>query len=339
VDSRNNQEKYLLCRPLGGLNDVLCQVEFARRIAKRTKRKLVVQSETGSPGLKHRFGQQFSELFDFLDKKSISDFSKFKSILMQVSHVYPEVYVSLATWLNKSLEDRTGGEQVQSRLERTPPRNPDVVVHEGFGGGMASFQLLEHLNISSAVLDSAFELKRELPTVCAAIHFRNTDYQSSYAVLKKAIERVESRSAILIATDDDYVVARLRDEYPSREFISAGSIVAQASPKSPVEAAIQEMILLASCSELELIPLDLKGSSVPSFSGFGRLTQHIWTVQKIQRHGMSVLFSEVIKLALESPQRKRNPLRLIVFAAIRATELLAHSYKPRGVYRQLMNNP
>ena len=203
---------------------------------------------------------------------------------------------------------------------------------------MASFQLLEHVTISSRVLDSVFQVKRKLPPVCAAIHFRNTDHQSSYAVLKEAIARVEMTTAILIATDDGSVFARLMEEYPSREFISASSIVAESAPRSPVEAAIQEMILLASCSQLELIPLDLKGSSNLSFSGFGRLTQHIWTVQRIQEHGPSVLVSEVIKLALESPRRRRNPLRLIVFAAIRAVELVVHSYQSKGVYRQLMDN-
>lgn len=339
MESQSYSNRFLLCRPLGGLNDVLCQIEYARRIAKRAHRKLIVQTEPGSPSLRHRFGRPFSELFFSLDQRISVDLSQLKSGLAQSTNIYPKRYQLLGTWLDVSLEERTGGSEVQCRLEKNPPREPDLVVHEGFGGGTASFRLLEHLNISPNVLDPTLELVRELPNLCAAVHFRNTDYKSSYERLKEAVERVDTGSSILIATDDDSVLARLREDYSSREFISASSVVKQASPRSPVEAALQEMILLASCSHLELVPLDIGESSIPNFSGFGRLTQHIWTVRQIQKHGVSVLLSELIKLSFESPRRRRNPIRFMVFAAIRGAELFAHSYRPRGVYRQLMKTP
>ena len=328
----------MLCRPLGGLNDVLCQVEYARQIATKTRRRIVVQTETGSPTLKHRFGEQFVELFCFQDRGISADLSQIRSILSRRSNIYPERYRSLGDWINFSLEERTDGKEVQCRLEKNPPSKPDLVVHEGFGGGMASFRILAHLKISSRVLNPMFEISRSLPSSCAAIHFRNTDYQSSYERLKMAVERIDAVTSILIATDDDTILGRLKKDYPNRVFVSASAMVEQALPQSPVEAALQEMILLSSCSQLELIPLEFEGSKIPSYSGFGRLTQHIWTVQQIQKQGILFLASELIKLSLESPQRRRNPLRLIVFAAIRGAELFAHSYRPTGVYQQLLKS-
>jgi hypothetical protein len=58
-----NSKRYLLVRPLGGLNDCLCQINYAKRIAFFHRRKLVIQTETGDANLFHRFGQSFESIF------------------------------------------------------------------------------------------------------------------------------------------------------------------------------------------------------------------------------------------------------------------------------------
>ena len=74
------KEKFLLCRPQGGLNDTLCQIELCWRYAARFNRTLIIDARKS--GLHADFSEFFqqkkasnkilldvsSEMFDFLNR-------------------------------------------------------------------------------------------------------------------------------------------------------------------------------------------------------------------------------------------------------------------------------
>lgn len=81
--------KYLLCRPLGGLNDSLCQIQRSKAMANVSGRELIVQTETGSPGLPHRYGEEIGSVF------TISNSHSFKSASFQYSLKSAQIFLSL----------------------------------------------------------------------------------------------------------------------------------------------------------------------------------------------------------------------------------------------------
>jgi hypothetical protein len=327
--------KSLLVRPLGGLNDVLCQIEFARRIALRTGRRLIVQTETGSPGLRHRFAQKFSEIFEFVDKGSELEIHSLFTNQVRPLSVWPVLYSSFGSWLEKSLEEFTKGTQVQSRLDHTYPRNYDLAVHEGFGGGPASFSLLEHVRLKNSILLAYEKAHSELPENCVAVHFRNTDYRSSYEYLSESISLLDPEKSVLLASDDESSFNRIRADHPNRVIIFASAISMQSGLAQPTELAVLELLLIAKCEDLILIPIQWSDSNAEGFSGFGRLCQHVWSVRQIQNLGTPTLIRHTLELSLESKRRRRNPFRFGVFVVLRGSELWRQAFFPRGLYKQL----
>jgi len=335
METTNSPQRYLLVRPLGGLNDVLCQVEFARRKADKSGRTLVVQSETGSPGLRHRFGEPFSNLFRFVDSKHKADFEPLRPVLQHDASIWPKDFEDLKNWFDKSLQEATRDSKIQCRLELKPPKSATVAVHEGFGGGFDSFSALEHLELNPVVVKVAKDIKRSLPTNLSAIHFRNSDYKSNFEDLLAKSLGVREGETILLASDDASIAPKLQRELPNRKILAISSLFQDYPSLSQTERAIQEMLIMSGCSELSLIPVQVAGPEIPVYSGYGRLTEHLWVVRQMQLGRISIFFRHIIDLALQSPRRRRNPLRLLVFLALRAPQIVSHAFRPRGVYKQL----
>lgn len=314
---------------------MLCQVEYARRIAKRTHRQLVVQAETGSPGLKHRFGQLFSEVFVFVDDRSNLEATSLGFVFTDCEKVFPKAYSTFGFWLDKSLQELTNGKEVQSRLVKNPPHKYQLAIHEGFGGGPDSFKLLEHVLLASDIFGEARRAIASVPPRCTAIHFRNSDYRSSFTNLSKVVSGIASEEPILIATDDKTIMKSLRTEFPSHTLLFASEILADYRLDAPTIRAVLELLLIAYCHQLVLIPLDGDNSIEPKYSGFGRLAKHLWSVRTVRQKGMSGYFAHLIHTALESPRRRRNFFRLAFFIALRAPELRRQAFAPKGVYLQM----
>jgi hypothetical protein len=329
--------RFLLARPLGGLNDVLCQVEYARRIAKKTNRKLVVQAETGSPNLKHRFGQPFSEVFEFIDVRNKLEPVSLVPLFTKNGRVFPGIYNTFSTWLDKSLEELTDGVEVQSRLIKHPPRKCQIAIHEGFGGGPDSFRLLEHVLLVPHLYREAQSIVAKIPAKCTAIHFRNSDYRSSFEKLSQVVAGVDRDDTILLATDDASILPRLRAEFPTHKLTSASDLLTGLPLSTPTEKAVLELLLISNCPELVLIPLEGERSTGPNYSGFGLLAKHLWSVRRIQEKGLRNFFIQLADIALASPRRQKSIFRLIAFLALRAPEFLRQCLAPTGVYRQMMS--
>jgi len=315
---------------------VLCQVEFARRKADKTGRNLVVQSETGSPGLRHRFGEPFSNLFRFINSKHKADIEILRPLLQHGASIWPNDFENLKTWLDKSLQEATHDSKIQCRLELKPPKSAEVAVHEGFGGGFDSFSALEHLELNPDVVEVAKNIFRSLPKNLIAIHFRNSDYKSNFKDLIEKSLAVREGEIILLASDDASIAPKLQRELPSKKILAISSLFQDYSSLSPTERAIQEMLVMSGCSDLSLIPVQVAESEIPVYSGYGRLTEHLWVVRQVQLGRISIFFRHIIELALQSPRRRRNPFRLVVFLALRAPQMVSHTLRPRGVYKQLM---
>jgi hypothetical protein len=251
--------------------------------------------------------------------------------------VFPKIYNTFGPWFDKSLEELTSGREIQRRLTKNPQREFQLAVHEGFGGGPDSFRLLEHVLLAPHLYDEAQLIVSNIPAKCTAIHFRNSDYRSSFENLSKVVARLEQEDTILLATDDMSILEKLRTEFPSHNLTSASELLTGRRAFKPTERAALELLLISNCPELVLIPLEGEGSPEPRYSGFGLLAKHLWSVRRIQEKGVGNYFVQLAESALASPRRQRNIFRLVAFLALRAPELFRQSFTPTGVYQQMMN--
>jgi len=335
VPKRKNSDRFVLCRPLGGLNDVLCQIEHARRAARRTGRRLVVQTETGARGVRHRFGQKFSDIFEFVDETNSSEVEVLRSALSGKNAIWPPVYESLGSWIDKSLEEFSNGTQTQSRLSANAPGGSKVLVHEAYGGGFKSFRLLEHLTLNNELLKQIVERAEQIPPGSTAVHFRNSDYRSNYEALRGSIESLAPDVPVLLASDDETALIKLKQDFPNRNFVSSSSSDAKQNTLTQTESAVIELVLISGAKSLVLIPLDSKDRREANYSGFGLLAQHLWLVRQIQGRGSLEYSRRLFSLALESRRRRRNLLRLGIFLIIRGPVLFRNAFYPQGLYKQL----
>lgn len=204
-------EKFVLCRPRGGLNDTLCQVEQCWAYAERHSRTLLVDStRSGLLG-------EFSEFFQPRDEAARAHFSltvpqlNFLDTLSCHPHAlrgklktYQPTYAKeIGSYLDKQTGTRLGFD-FDKKYEEA------VLLHEQCGGGTDSFALLDRIslaeNIRPQVLDRIAALGRDY----VALHVRNTDYKTEYEdFFREIYPRVASQS-LLVCSDDAAVIARAR---------------------------------------------------------------------------------------------------------------------------------
>ena len=324
--------KFLLCRPLGGLNDVLCQIQRSRRMARTSGRQLIVQTETGSPGLNHRFGEEFESVF------TISHGLSFQNAIFQrclkSTQIFPEEFAFLATAPRSSLQERTEGNQIIRRLKYLELRKgAPILVHEGYGGGLSSASLLPQLKFSRRIEDALQMAYAQIPLDSVAIHFRSSDYQTDELLLFEAIRRAGHRP-VLLASDSDLIQKKIRSYFHESTMISVPEILSTIwHTLKPVERAVIELFAIAGCKEFIALRLGFGKSDLPAFSGFTRLAKHVWAVNHISNYGLLSWVNSISPLAGIGGY-KSKAANMFYLGVIGIPRILSQSTSLRGVLSQ-----
>ena len=199
--------KYLLCRPRGGLNDVLCQIEKCWRYAEKHRRILVI--DTRDSGLMGSFFEYFSvkessvpvrDFFSLNEIRAINQekcLPKFCSGRLDILDAYfldPE----------KNYVDRASNESITFDFEVDHAET--LLVHEQSGGGTLSFACLNRLYVAEPVRQQVLLAMKKLPKIYSAIHIRNTDYQSNYKYYFSKLAKRFIGRPVLVCSDDDGVI-------------------------------------------------------------------------------------------------------------------------------------
>lgn len=328
--------KFLLCRPLGGLNDCLCQIAYAKKVAKIHRRKLLIQTETGSPNLHHRFGQKFEEIFRF-DQTAVN--YDLESALIELKSnptVYPKMLFENVGCLDRSLEQISMGKTLNFKLSIFRFLKEDIVIHENWGGGLSSAGILGEIELVPEVYAKFKKILANIPKDGVAVHFRHTDQGSTYTALEKVIENCNIDTSILLATDDPSVAQRLQNRFPKSKInLAAEYFPENMAFTSPAERAILELLLISHCKDLVVLPLEIKSRDTPSFSGFARLAKHIWAVRKISQDGIykfCLSRSPILGLA-GSKNSFFNFFYLLIFEIPR---ILIQAKISKGIYSQIL---
>ncbi len=200
----SHQDKFVLVRPQGGLNDTLKQIETCCQYAEFTGRKVVVDTKyTGSS----TFHDNFSNYFVSRQRGLILD--TFELDLENFTDVFPTFlsgrlmeYRTNQKPVNGFYRDLENGEPITFDFQKNYPER--VVVHHQLGGGDSSPFFHRAVLSQRLCEDLSARLKRLAPHYFG-IHIRNTDYESDFQAFIKDLtaRKYFLNRRVFLATDSE----------------------------------------------------------------------------------------------------------------------------------------
>lgn len=210
--------KYLLCRPLDGLNDTLGQVEICRAYAASHGRVLLVDGrQSGVLG-------EFGDYFQMAGNGHI--FSMTDAVMPDIDRLdcYPaEIQGRVSTVCGKKNPVRGGIRTVDAEtgvplsfpFDQDHPE-PLLLHQQGGGAGKGkSFDLIDRLTLVPALAQQVRDAIAALPASYSALHIRNTDLRTDLDMVLDAIHNHVAGQDLLLCSDDPAVLAVLQAGLPA----------------------------------------------------------------------------------------------------------------------------
>ncbi|NMF58001.1 O-fucosyltransferase family protein [Pseudanabaena yagii] len=188
--------KIVFCRPRGGLNDMLCQIEKCRIYAIKSNRDLWV--DTSLSGLHDCLGNYFepSKVFNFGSpiKKLCNDSSCFPECLTHKLDSYEADWdSSIMNFVDKETRNPL-------TFDFNAHYDESVLLHEQCGGGDYSIKTLALLQLKQDIKHKIKHIIENLGRY-DSIHIRNTDYTTDYKYFfDKLKDKINSK--VVVCTDD-----------------------------------------------------------------------------------------------------------------------------------------
>ena len=207
--------RYLLCRPVGGLNDALCQIEKCWRYAEAHGRHLVI--DTAFSGL-------MDDLFRYLvpGPETRIPVSGLTAELLAAFDAMDGVFPAVLTGRISGypVEQIAPGENLCEAESRVPlsfdldrDHDAQLLVHHQYGGGNLGYSALRRLRLTAPVATDVLSRHRDLQPGYMAVHIRNTDAMTDYAPVFRAIRPFARRRSLLICSDDRRCIDYARSFY------------------------------------------------------------------------------------------------------------------------------
>lgn len=214
--------KYLLCRPQGGLNDILVQIEKCCQYGDRFGRKVVVDT---AYKYSYNFHEKFSTYFESKDENIVLDATEYLQGFESLS-VYPHCLQGKlneynAYWkdINSNFVIAEGELTIPTGFDLNIAFKEDLLVHHQVGGGHQSSLLGRRFKLTQSMFD---ELVHRLDLIGGefdAAHVRHTDMQSNYS---EAIDKLQTLNftKLFLATDNKVILEIFRNAFPDKNIIS-----------------------------------------------------------------------------------------------------------------------
>lgn len=213
-------ERYVLCRPVSGLNDTLCQFDICRAYAERTGRILVVDGRL-SAGILTEFGDYFQMQGDrHIFHMTSPDLPNLESL----DCYPPQVFGRIFTLNHISHPDplqRVGANVVDSdslvslRFDPKQDYPHRLLLRQQWGGSIQSYRALKHLTIVPSLANRIRTAIDSLPQGYAALHLRNTDYRTDIGKVVGALRDQVVGRDLLVCSDDATAFDQVRASLPA----------------------------------------------------------------------------------------------------------------------------
>jgi hypothetical protein len=291
-----NLDRVVLCRPQGGLNDVLCQIERVCRYAERFNRTAVIDTNHRSTS---SIKDHFSRYFVSRQKGVILDSTEMESRLRSGS-VVPNFLAG-----DCHRYDAHFDHEVAHFVESTTRQpitfdftkdyaEPLLVHHDSGRENGASLAALSRLRLRADLSDELIKRLKTIGTHYAAIHIRNTDYTTNYQPL---LDQIKNHPALLncenlfVATDDIACLQFCRSLFSGIKISSfsklpqaSGLPIHQLSDRDDIyernKDAILDLVMLALSSKLFFFAINPNRWGA-MYSGFSVLALDLQSSRKV----------------------------------------------------------
>jgi hypothetical protein len=289
----------VVSKPLGGLNDTLCQIQRALQFAENTGRHLFL--DTTESGIL----APFDDFFYFVDDTipvtmgfPASERDRWNSMSVSPSSLegrvseffdtpYPERFAMVG--------------EADSRAIRLPPPDvtSDLVVHHQRGGGRLSQRLLSRIRLKPDVMSQIREMVSDLPENFAAVHIRATDYTTDHVSVLKRVRRAEKSLPVLVCSDNADVITdamKILGEsrvlfFPSHHDVTPGTPLHEASTyKSASEkrlatiSLLRDVYAMSGAKTFYYAPIDQPGKfGEITFSGLTTLVSFLVATPQVRQ--------------------------------------------------------
>ncbi|MEP6355049.1 MAG: hypothetical protein ABJ081_00005, partial [Hyphomicrobiales bacterium] len=201
--------KVVLCRPRGGLNDTLCQIERCWSYCLEYNRKLILDSYNS--GLVDDFSNYFEPRDDAIIYKAPDWLKNIASFLLPKKMKRKEridIWLFLqgryyfAVWNERRLKfvSKYTLRKINFSIRRRHRRW--LLIHEDSGGGERSSECLKRLKFTKKVSVEIINRLSKIEKPYSAVHIRNTDYQTDYVRFFEDIAPKVKGKNLLVCSDD-----------------------------------------------------------------------------------------------------------------------------------------
>lgn len=329
-------QKYLLCRPEGGLNDILCQVHKCYSYAKRWNRALIIDTNyPGSVSFKEKFSTYFNtkETDIFLDTAGLD---LLESMSVHPSFLKGRINTYKIEWnniINNFVDYKT---QQPLNLKFDKDYTEQLIVHHGAGGGEKSVKVFDWLKLNQVILEELTFRIDKIGNKYTAIHIRHTDYQTDYKIRIQTLAK-KIIGPVFIASDNIEVIGYCIQAFGNARTYTFSRLPDQAGKRIhidhidhgllPFEAnkdAIADLFTHVLSDRLYFFNIKSEGKRV-RYSGFSRLAKNL------RFFGRYLLSIENITDPVHSPSVKLsgrgiNPIALNFWKIMRKVTIYADSF-------------
>jgi len=276
----------LLCKPFGGLNDTLEQINKCFKYAIQYNRTLFI--DTNESGLMSDFSLffEFNKGFKINIVTNVGENEYMRFNRMETNPI--ELKGCVNQNLIYSQKKRNFIEKNSEKLitfDFNVTHSEELLIHAQDGDvGDAHQSFLTHLKIKNNLIDKINNLRKDLPSEYISIHIRNTDYQTDYKSFFSNIEKMIIGKNIFISSDDKRVIDFGINFFKNSKVFSThrtvdlmgtplhnrGSYSTDSERAEATREAIRDMILLALGSDFYFT-----NTTTGIVSGYSRLVQYI----------------------------------------------------------------
>ena len=199
-----NQIKYLLCIPLGGFSDVLCQIEKCYIYCKKFNRKLIIDLD------RSYYNINFDEYFYLSDSCYLGCVENYKNILLEKNTTFPKGFEDENLFNFKITYDKNI-KKICLYSTKEPidfdfnyDYKEKILIYNQWGYGSYDL-ILSILGFKQNILTDFIEKYNKIPKPYMGFQVRNTDYKSDYKSLIKKNKNIIIENKyhnIFLATDD-----------------------------------------------------------------------------------------------------------------------------------------
>lgn len=182
-------DRILICQPIGGINDMLCQIGFCIEYSEKYNRKLII--DTSISDLNDHLSHYFET--NELGKDIQIELTKTQIDYFYADPLFPK---------NCPLIHSDELFPVSVQFDRDNENK--FIIHRAWGGGLKSLYALKYFKLVDYLVKKIKKRKKALGTYHAVL-IRHTDYRSDYISILNEIRDLNLQVPLYVFTDSPIV--------------------------------------------------------------------------------------------------------------------------------------